>query len=225
MTYSLYQCPKESCRFRFPAAEDVEPADGFVCPHCGNLTARVVNTYVVASDRKSPSDATKADAFDAPHLELMLDNIRSVGNVGSLFRTADGAGIRALHLGGITATPDHERFSKSALGLPLPWEHRLNGVDLAVELKQRGRALWALEETPDADNIFDVGHLESARPTVLVVGNEVMGVDPAIMSMCDRVVSIPMVGAKRSLNVVVACGIAAYVLLHGRPQEEHPELV
>ena len=162
---------------------------------------------------------------ELPHLELMLDNIRSVGNVGSLFRTADGAGIRSLHLGGITATPDHDRFNKSALGLPLPWDHCLNGVDLATDLKKQGRSLWALEEAPGADSIFDVGRLRVGQPTVLVVGNEVLGVDPEIMSMCDRVVSIPMVGSKRSLNVVVACGIAAYVLLHGPRQEEHPGLV
>jgi len=182
----------------------------------------VPDTSVTPSDRERP--AAGVDSCEFAHLELFLDNIRSVGNVGSLFRTADGVGIRALHLAGITATPEHPRFAKSALGVPLPWEHRMNGVDMAAELKDRGHALWALEESPDADDLFGVGPLPVGQPTVLVVGNEVMGIDPDILELCDRVVAIPMRGVKRSLNVVVACGIATYVLLHGRPQKTPPEL-
>lgn len=216
MSYAFFQCSAETCRFRFPAAVDAEPADGYECPHCGSVVVAVSGTNVVATDRETlPAAAATVDT-EAAHLELLLDNIRSVGNVGSLFRTADGAGIRALHLAGITATPDHERFAKSALGVPLPWDHRLNGVDLAIDLRRQGYALWALEENPQADDIFHVGRLPAGQPTVLVLGNEVMGVDPEILDQCDRVISIPMAGIKRSLNVVVACGIAAYVLLHGR---------
>jgi len=180
------------------------------------------DTAVTASDRDEPVSGIEPGEF--AHLELFLDNIRSVGNVGSLFRTADGVGIRALHLGGITATPEHPRFAKSALGVPLPWEHRLNGVELVAELKDRGHVIWALEETPQADDLFEIGPLPAGQPTVLVVGNEVMGIDPAILQICDRVVAIPMRGVKRSLNVVVACGIAAYVLLHGRPEQTTSEL-
>ncbi len=216
MTYVLHQCVNEACRFRFPAALDTEPVDGYRCPHCKSEVASAEATAVSSSDRGPQLQ----DADSNLHLELMLDNIRSVGNVGSLFRTADGVGVRAMHLGGITATPEHQRFAKSALGTPVPWDHNLNGVDLARDLKGRGYALWALEEHPEADDIFTVGNLPADQPTVLVVGNEVVGVDPEILAMCDRVVSIPMVGTKRSLNVVVACGIAAYLLLHGRRQQE-----
>jgi len=220
VSYAFFQCPESSCQFRFPAAVDTEPTGGYTCPHCGSITAVVAGSELAATNRE-PEPAEVSTARGEPaHLELFLDNIRSVGNVGSLFRTADGVGIRALHLGGITATPEHQRFAKSALGVPLPWSHQLNGVALALDLKQRGHVLWALEETPDAEDIFSVGRLPVGRPTVLVVGNEVMGVDPEILALCDRVVSIPMVGIKRSLNVVVACGVAAYVLLHGQREEE-----
>ncbi len=219
MSYAFFQCPERSCRFRFPAAVDSQPDGGHVCPHCGSIVVMAVGTETTATDRDASPDAEPFGDRVTAHLELLLDNIRSVGNVGSLFRTADGVGIRALHLGGITATPDHERFAKSALGAPLPWDHRLNGVDLAADLKRRGFSLWALEEARGAHDIFDVGRLPVGRPTVLVVGNEVMGIDPEILAICDRVVSIPMVGVKRSLNVVVAFGIAAYVLLHGRQEK------
>ena len=198
------------------------PDSGFECPHCGSSAPMAPNTEATPSDREPELSGLAPDGF--AHLELFLDNIRSVGNVGSLFRTADGVGVRALHLGGITATPDHPRFTKSALGVPLPWNHRLNGVDMAAELKDQGYAIWALEETPQADDLFEIGPLQVNQPTVLVVGNEVMGIDPAILELCDRVVSIPMRGVKRSLNVVVACGIAAYVLLHGRPEQTTSEL-
>lgn len=222
MSYALFQCVNPDCRFRFPAATDVEPDAGFECPHCGSVTAMSPNTAVAPADRDEALSGI--DVGNGAHLELFLDNIRSVGNVGSLFRTADGVGIRALHLGGITATPEHPRFAKSALGVPLPWGHRLNGVEYVAELKARGHAIWALEETQDADDLFDVGLLPMGRSTVLVVGNEVMGIDPEILQICDRVLSIPMRGVKRSLNVVVACGIAAYVLLHGRSEQTTPEL-
>jgi len=216
VSYAFFQCPDVSCRFRFPAAVDAAPPGGYECPHCGSSAVIAHGTTVAASDREASTPVAGPDDVDVPHLELLLDNIRSVGNVGSLFRTADGAGVCAVHLAGITATPEHERFAKSALGVPLPWEHRLNGAELALDLKRRGYMLWALEETPEADDIFEVGRLPVGHPTVLVLGNEVLGVDPEILAQCDRVVSIPMVGIKRSLNVVVACGIAAYVLLHGR---------
>ncbi len=216
MTYAIHQCLNEGCRFRFPAALDNEPVEGYRCPHCESGVAAAEATAVTPSDRESAPQGADSNL----HLELMLDNIRSVGNVGSLFRTADGVGVRAMHLGGITATPEHQRFAKSALGTPLPWAHNLNGVDLARDLKGQGYALWALEEHHEADDIFAVGTLPVGQPTVLVVGNEVVGVDPEILDICDRVVSIPMVGTKRSLNVVVACGIAAYLLLHGRRQQE-----
>ncbi len=219
MSYAFFQCPKQSCRFRFPAAVDTEPVGGYVCPHCDSTTILAVGTETTATDRGGLLDGEPDHNGESAHLELLLDNIRSVGNVGSLFRTADGVGARALHLGGITATPEHERFAKSALGVPLPWDHWLNGFDLATDLKRRGYTLWALEEAPGADDIFEVGRLRAGRPTVLIVGNEVMGIDPEILAICDRVVSIPMMGVKRSLNVVVACGIAAYVLLHGRQEQ------
>jgi tRNA G18 (ribose-2'-O)-methylase SpoU len=147
-------------------------------------------------------------------LEALLDNIRSAWNVGAMFRSADGAGFTRLHLCGITPTPEIPAVGKTALGaeLSLPWEWAPDGVVKAGELHDQGCHLWALEQDPRSVSIYDcIGYLPGGR-LVLVVGNEVCGVDPGILELCQRVVHIPMRGAKRSLNAAVAFGIAAYAL-------------
>jgi 23S rRNA (guanosine2251-2'-O)-methyltransferase len=147
-------------------------------------------------------------------VEALLDNIRSVYNVGAMLRTADGAGIRHLHLCGITATPDHPRVAKTALGAEdaVPWSAHPNSLDVADELKGRGYALWALESGERAEPLFGAGPAPQGTPLALVVGNELAGIDPALLARCDRVLYIPMAGVKGSLNAAVAFGIAAYYL-------------
>jgi tRNA G18 (ribose-2'-O)-methylase SpoU len=133
-----------------------------------------------------------------------------------MFRTADAAGISHLHLCGISATPKQAKVAKTALGAEqsVPWSYYRNGVDAAVALKQRGYRLWAIEGGPQAESLFQARSMRQGWPIVLVVGNEVTGVDPAILQQCDQVLSIPMHGRKRSLNVAVAFGIAVYYLRH-----------
>jgi tRNA G18 (ribose-2'-O)-methylase SpoU len=150
-------------------------------------------------------------------VEALLDNIRSVFNVGAMFRTADGAGLRHLHLCGITATPHHPRLVKTALGAEqvLPWTRYLNALDAAQHLRGQGATLWALESGLQSQDLF------SARPSseegllVLIVGNERAGIDPQLLALCHRVYHIPMSGVKASLNVAIAFGVAAYFLRHG----------
>lgn len=209
MQYHIRQCSNELCRFRFPAAEDAAGQER--CPQCGSPTYRAVEFPPAA-------DFTRHHMRPAAlHLEILLDNTRSVYNVGSMFRTADGAGIKQMHLCGITSTPEHPKFAKTALGADemIPWRYYLNGVDAAVALKKQGYALWALEETPQSESLFEV-QLEPERPTVLVLGNEVVGVDPEILALCERHLVIPMQGRKKSLNVTIAMGTAVYWLLYGR---------
>jgi tRNA G18 (ribose-2'-O)-methylase SpoU len=121
--------------------------------------------------------------------------------------------MRHLYLCGYTATPEHPKVGKTALGAEqaLTWSHHPNGVDLAQTLRAEGKRLVALEGGARAEPIF---HLKAwdATPVVLVVGNEISGVDPDILDLCDQVVSIPMWGVKESLNAAVAFGIAVYAL-------------
>ncbi len=150
-------------------------------------------------------------------MEAMLDNIRSAYNVGSIFRTADGAGIRHLYLCGITPTPEHPKVAKTALGAErtVSWSSLKNGLDLALDLKNKGYQLWAIEYNSRAESLFDTSLENLSTPTLLIVGNELSGIDPAIQIESDRLISLPMLGQKSSLNVIVAFGIAAYTVRFG----------
>ncbi len=199
----MRQCRQGECRFRFPAPAG--GAEGERCPRCGGPTDPVGLPY---SGQRAERRGIPAGG---PAVEALLDNIRSIYNVGSMFRTADGAGIRHLRLAGITPTPAHPRVAKTALGAEqsVPWSYTPNGLEAAVALKERGYRLWALEGGPRAEPLFTATGLDGP-PIVLVVGNELAGVDPAVLAECERVFYLPMQGEKGSLNVVVAFGIAAY---------------
>ena len=150
---------------------------------------------------------------------LVLDNFRSRENVGSIFRTADGAGVKKIFLCGITPTPPHPKISKTALGADefVEWEYHKQTWRLLGQLKVQGLKLVALENTKNAINIFSAqggsasgGKFKSKFPLVLIVGNEVKGLSPKILSYADKIIAIPMYGRKESLNVAVATGIALF---------------
>jgi tRNA G18 (ribose-2'-O)-methylase SpoU len=148
-------------------------------------------------------------------VEGFLDNIRSAYNVGAIFRTADGAGVRHLHLAGITPTPYHPRIRKTALGSEqaIPWTHYRNGLDAVEEMRGRGYKLLGLENSPDASSLFDCYEINKVKePVLLIVGNEISGIDPGILNLCHQVFALPMLGSKASLNVEVTFGVAAYFL-------------
>ncbi len=203
--YQIRQCGREECHFRFPVTNSHEL--GEQCPHCGSPT------ILISSFSNGESQNLKTRSCEDV-VEALLDNIRSVYNVGSIFRTADGAGIKHLHLCGITTTPEHPKVVKTALGAEqmIPWTQYRNGFQTAVSLKEQGYRLWAIEAAPQAVPLFEINPQSTGLPIVLVVGNEVSGIDPDILAMCDQVLWIPMQGSKRSLNVAVAFGIAAYFL-------------
>lgn len=141
---------------------------------------------------------------------VTLDNIRSRENVGSIFRTADAAGVDKIYLCGITPTPPHEKISKTALGAEtyVPWEYHKQTWRLLAKLK-RGMSIVALEQTKESEDVFK---FKPKFPLVLVLGNEVKGLSPQILKYCDKKIFIPMYGKKESLNVSVAAGIALYQL-------------
>ncbi|VAW43336.1 hypothetical protein MNBD_CHLOROFLEXI01-3015 [hydrothermal vent metagenome] len=204
--YEIRQCQAANCHFRFPVAVN-DPA-GESCPHCNEPTALAAKArHSVGSPRFQPIPYF-------PHIELLLDNIRSLYNVGAIMRTADGAGVSHLHVGGITALPTHPKLAKTALGAEkaLPWTQHRNGVHAVTQLKAAGYEIWALEGAAGAKNLFeaDLGVGENGRSILLVIGNEKTGVDPDILRLADRIFALPMIGIKESLNVAVAFGIAIY---------------
>ena len=139
----------------------------------------------------------------------VLNNIRSLYNVGSIFRTADGAGLEKIWLCGITGCPPKSMISKTALGAEktVPFEHRENAAELIGELKEQGYQIVLLEQTKES---IDYSKLKPRAPACLVLGNEIAGVSEEILALNDIAVEIEMKGIKNSLNVSVAFGILAY---------------
>lgn len=203
----FYVCEDVACGLRFP----VGPQEAWRgrCPRCGGPVVRAAELRL-----DSPEGAERAQP--GPPVHLLLDNWRSLFNVGAALRTADGAGVQHVYLCGITATPAHPKLAKTALGAEqaVRWSYHPDAVKLAQSLKAGGAELWVLEDTPHAEPIEQVQRprADAARPVVLVAGNEVAGVDPGLVALADRTLVIPMRGTKRSLNVAIATGIALYLL-------------
>lgn len=151
-------------------------------------------------------------------LSLILLNIRSVYNVGSMFRTADAAGVSKIYLVGETATPvdrfgrDRADIAKTALGAEkiVPWEYFSSVEDLFKKLRDEDVDVIALEQDERSVNYKEY---EFARSAALIVGNEPIGIDKEVLDECDHILEIPMRGSKESLNVSVATGIAVYEIL------------
>jgi len=145
------------------------------------------------------------------NISLILPDIRSCHNVGAMFRSADAFGIERLYLVGYTAHPPKVQIDKVSLGAEtwVPWERRDDLKELIRELRTAGLSIYALEKTLDS---HDIDTVSIDRDVALIVGNEVDGIAPDILALCDRVIHIPMVGKKESLNVSIAAGIAMYKL-------------
>ncbi|MBI5621764.1 RNA methyltransferase [Candidatus Falkowbacteria bacterium] len=152
-------------------------------------------------------------------LYFILQNIRSLYNVGSLFRSADGLGVDKIFLCGYTGTPPRKEISKTALGAEttVPWEHHHQTARLIKQLKKDGVQIVALELTKGA---VDLKTFKPKFPLAIILGNEVLGITPAILKLADAVVQIPMRGGKESLNVSVAGGIAGYILAAQRMKHD-----
>jgi tRNA G18 (ribose-2'-O)-methylase SpoU len=145
-------------------------------------------------------------------VSIYAENIRSLYNVGSIFRTADGALAEKLWLCGYTGYPPRKEIDKTALGsaLSVPWEHSEDGIPVLSGLKEKGVQLVALEHT---DSSVKYTEADYNFPLCVMLGNEVEGLSDQAVSMCDIAVEIPMYGLKQSLNVSVACGVMLYFLV------------
>ena len=144
---------------------------------------------------------------------IILDNIRSLNNIGSVFRTADAFLVQKIYLCGITATPPHKDIRKTALGATesVNWEYRKDTLEVVQELKQQGVQTAAVEQAENAVmlNDFEVGATETIA---LIFGNEVKGVSQEVVNASDTVLEIPQFGTKHSLNISVSAGVVVWDL-------------
>lgn len=201
-------CTDPNCGFRFPLSPTEKRMQK--CPRCGSSLQLAEMPY------RSFSVPVKSKLAKKNLFVSVLDNIRSTYNVGSIFRTSDGAGIDRLYLCGITPTPEHPKVCKTALNAEnaVPWEHSWSVLETVQKLQQEGYLIISLEGGSDAADIFESlpKIKEADRPVALVVGNEISGIDPEVVRLSSLCVYIPMEGIKESLNVATAFGIAAYLI-------------
>jgi tRNA G18 (ribose-2'-O)-methylase SpoU len=160
-------------------------------------------------------DTPSADAEERDRVPLyvVLDNIRSAYNVGSMFRTGDACAIAHIHLCGMSAHPPHKKLDKTALGAQehVPWTYWERTRDCLDALAATGIAVIGVEVT---DTAIPLSAFRWPQPVAVVFGNEVDGINERRLAQCDAVVRIPMRGHKNSLNVATAFGIVLYNILH-----------
>ncbi|MFC1647425.1 TrmH family RNA methyltransferase [Patescibacteria group bacterium] len=144
---------------------------------------------------------------------VVLDNIRSLYNVGAIFRTSDGVMVEKIFLCGMTGMPPRREIEKTSLKAceTVPWEYREKAVDVVRELKEKGVQIVTLELT-DPPNHY--AQTDFNFPVALVIGHEIDGIKDEVMELADVSISIPMLGHANSLNVATAYGIAVYQLLN-----------
>ena len=198
------ECSNPECRFRYAEISIINEIA--YCPKCGEIS-KITSPI-------NPNHEALRIPVDHSNFIVLLDNIRSVYNVGSMIRTCEGFGIREIILSGITPKPDHPRMNKTGLGsIPkINWQYANNGVQEVYQLKEKGFQIISLENTPTSQQLTQVTKSGIRENICLVVGNENLGIDPEIQALSDLVVAIPMSGDKESFNVSVAFGIAAYHL-------------
>ena len=164
--------------------------------------------------RLSPDDFKQTKKIP---VTVVLDNVRSLHNVGSVFRTSDAFLIEAIYLCGITATPPHAEIHKTALGAEntVEWQYFEHTLDAVLQLKQNNYRILAVEQ---AENSIPLDKFRwENQPYAVILGNEVKGIDQAVMDCCDACIEIPQFGTKHSLNVSVAAGITIWEIFRAHP--------
>ena len=167
-------------------------------------------THKEISDKRVKLDSL--ESVDKMPVSVILDSIRSNYNVGSIFRTSDGAMIEKLYLCGYTPHPPKKEILKTALGATesVEWEYRKDPVILVNSLKEKGYTICALEQTTKSRKYFEL--TRSDFPICVIIGNEITGVSKDLIDLCNISIDIPQHGIKQSLNVAVAYGIAVFEL-------------
>ena len=210
--YEIRLC--DSCGLRYPLVQG-HPY-GTRCPICMGSTRLILSRELILEPTRDPTSnlIPNPSPDRRGELSVLMDNIRSAWNVGSLFRSADGFGFVHAYLCGITPTPEVEAVMKTSLGAEdsVPWSYHKDAVKLVKGLKKEGFRILALEEDERARGMTkdEGGRLKGKA--VLILGSEVTGVDPELLDLCDEILYIPMRGEKKSFNVAMAFSIAAYAL-------------
>ena len=165
-------------------------------------------------DRLTVEDFKKVEKIP---FTIVLDNVRSLHNIGSVFRTADAFRLEAIYLCGITATPPHREIHKTALGATesVFWEYREETIEAIRELKEKGYLIYSVEQTEGAV-LLDQVQLSDKQKYALVFGHEIRGVDQQVVDLSDQCIEIPQYGTKHSLNISVAAGIVIWELFRHR---------
>lgn len=165
-------------------------------------------------NRKSVSEFKQSEKFP---VVVVLDNIRSMHNVGSVFRTADAFLLQGIYLCGYTPQPPHRDINKTALGATetVEWKHYPLTVAAVQALKEEGYKIFAIEQV-ESSIMLDRFSVDEIEKIAVVFGNEVSGVDQEVIKLCDGCIEIPQLGMKHSLNISVAAGIILWELVRTR---------
>lgn len=170
-------------------------------------------------NRKTVAEFRESDKIP---VIVVLDNIRSMHNVGSVFRTADAFLLQGIYLCGYTPQPPHRDIHKTALGATetVQWKYLASTQEAVQELREAGYQLWAVEQV---ENSIPLNRFDANQPAPLAVvfGNEVSGVDAEIIKACNGCIEIPQLGMKHSLNISVAAGIVLWELVRNKLNIEH----
>jgi tRNA G18 (ribose-2'-O)-methylase SpoU len=156
------------------------------------------------------------DAEKTPVI-VVLENIRSAYNVGSVFRTADAFLVEAIYICGYTAKPPHKEIRKTALGAEetITWKHYSTTKEAIQDLKETGYSVYAVEQAEGSVSLHKAG-FEQNRKLAVVFGNEVSGVEQATLGLCDGCIEIPQLGMKHSLNIATAAGVVLWEIVRNR---------
>lgn len=216
------QCPNPDCKLPFDVPEDRAGKNG-PCPQCGQVITFRSLEIIRAVERErqrreaqgTQHGALAPDPTRPAQFSALLEDIRSLWNVGSIFRSADGAGIGQLYLCGITGCPPRKEIAKTSLGAEdhLAWGYYAGALDVLPALKATGVQIVALEKSERSEPLEAALARGALRaPVCMLVGNEVAGVSAEALAASDLVCHLPMRGIKQSLNVAVAFGIGAYLI-------------
>lgn len=145
---------------------------------------------------------------------VVLENIRSAYNVGSVFRTSDAFLIEAIYITGYSARPPHKEIKKTALGAEesVSWQHFANAAEAIADLREKHYKVYAIEQVENSTHLHELDW-SGSQPIAIVLGNEVTGVEQTTIGLCDGCVEIPQLGMKHSLNIATAAGVVLWELV------------
>ena len=208
-TFEIRKC--DSCGLRYPLPVMENNANNSRCPACMGTTCLILSQKLIPES----SHHLPSTSHSTQRRSVLLDNIRSAWNVGSILRSADGFGYTHAYMCGITPTPENEAVRKTSLGAEnsVSWAYHKDAVDLVEKLKSQNWRIATLEESEHSIQLMHAQKPKTEKNTLLIVGNETTGVDPHLLDLSDAIYHIPMYGKKKSFNVATAFSIAAYALM------------